>query len=146
MPRRAEIPDPLEYNAATAEEFRANGGRVTGDFEGRPLLLLTTTGARTGAERTSPLIYTMDGDRYVVTAAAGGAPQHPAWYHNLVAEPRVTVEVGSEKFGARAIEPGGEERERLFAERCVATPNFRIYQDKTERRIPIIVLEREAGG
>jgi deazaflavin-dependent oxidoreductase (nitroreductase family) len=146
MPRRTEITDPLEYNAATAEEFRANGGHVTGDFEGRPVLLLTTTGRRSGEPRTSPLIYTMDGDRYIVTAAAGGAPEHPLWYHNLVADPIVTLEVESEKFEATAIEPGGAERDRLFEERCAATPMFKTYQDKTERQIPIIVFERRVPG
>ncbi|MBO0691887.1 MAG: nitroreductase family deazaflavin-dependent oxidoreductase, partial [Acidimicrobiaceae bacterium] len=105
MPRRSEINDPLEYNAATIDEFRARGGQVTGDFEGRPVLLLTTTGRRSGVQRTSPLIYTMDGDNYVVTAAAGGAPKHPLWYLNLVTNPHVTVEVGSEAFEATALEP-----------------------------------------
>jgi deazaflavin-dependent oxidoreductase (nitroreductase family) len=142
MPRRSEISDPLEYNAATIAEFRAKRGQVTGDFEGRPVLLLTTTGRRSGAQRTCPLIYTMDGDNYIVTAAAGGAPKHPLWYHNLVANPQVTVEVGGEHFEAIALEPQGAERDRLFTQRTAATPNFKVYQDRTDRRIPIIVLER----
>ena len=144
MPLRSEIPDPLAYNAATAEEFRANRGEVTGDFAGRPVLLLTTMGAKSGEPRTSPLIYTRDGECYVVTAADGGSPKHPNWYHNLVANPTVTLEVASERFAARAIEPNGAERDRLFEERCQATPNFKNYQDKTTRRIPIIVFERLA--
>jgi deazaflavin-dependent oxidoreductase (nitroreductase family) len=145
MPRRSEINDPLEYNAATIDEFRAKEGQVTGDFEGRPVLLLTTTGRRTRVQRTSPLIYTMDGGNYIVTAAAGGAPEHPLWYLNLVANPQVTVEVGSERFEATALQPEGAERDRLFAERCAVTPNFKLYQDRTERRIPIIVLERRSA-
>lgn len=142
MPLRSELTDWREYNTATIEEFRANGGETTGDFAGRPVLLLTTKGRRSGEARTSPLIYTMDGDRYVVTAAAAGAPTHPLWYHNLVADSEVVVEVGSERFTATALEPDGDERDRLYEERCAATPNFKAYQERTERRIPIIVLER----
>jgi deazaflavin-dependent oxidoreductase (nitroreductase family) len=144
MPLRSEYNDPIAYNAATAAEFRANAGQVTGDFAGRTVLLLTTTGAKSGLERTSPLIYTMDGDRYVVTAADGGSPKHPSWYYNLKANPIVTLEVGAERFEADAIEPTGAERERLFAERCAATPRFAHYQEMTTRQIPIIVFERRA--
>ena len=142
MPVRDEFSDPAAYNEATAEEFRANGGQTTGDFAGRPLLVLTTTGAKSGLPRVTPLIYTMDGDRFVVTAADAGSDHHPGWYHNILANPEVTLEVGPEKFAAMATEPAGEERDRLFAERCAATPRFKEYQDKTTRRIPIIVIAR----
>lgn len=140
MPIRADFADPLRYNAATAEEFRANKGQVSGDFAGRTLLLLTTTGAKSGLPRVAPLIYTTDGDSYVVTAADAGSEHHPGWYHNILADPVVTVEVGDRVFEAIATEPIGDERDRLFANRIAETPRFAEYQEKTARRIPIILL------
>jgi len=140
MPVRGEYSDPLLYNEATAAEFRANNGQVTGDFAGRTLLLLTTTGAKTGLPRVTPLIYTKDGDSYVVTAADAGSDLHPGWYHNIVANPVVTVEVGEGAHEAIATEPIGVERDRLYANRIVETPRFAEYQAKTTRRIPIILL------
>jgi deazaflavin-dependent oxidoreductase (nitroreductase family) len=145
VPVRSEFNDPVAYNAATAAEFRANGGEVSGDFAGRPLLLLTTVGARTGLSRTTPLIYTKDGESFVVTAADGGVDHHPGWYHNLLAEPKVTVEVGSLTLSCLASEPKGAERDRLFADRVAATPRFGEYQAKTTRQIPIILLTPEAS-
>jgi deazaflavin-dependent oxidoreductase (nitroreductase family) len=140
MPIRSEFSDPIAYNAATAEEFRANAGQVTGDFAGRTLLVLTTTGAKSGIRRVTPLIYTMDKDDYVVTAADGGVDHHPGWYHNILANSSVTVEVGGQIFTAVATEPKGAERDRLFTNRVRETPRFGEYQAKTTRQIPIILL------
>lgn len=143
MPVRTEFSDQISYNAATTEEFRANLGEVTGDFAGRPLLLLTTTGAKTGLKRTTPLIYTNDADSFVVTAADAGSDRHPGWYYNILANPVVTVEVGDRTFEAIATEPIGDERDRLFQNRIVETPRFAQYQAKTSRTIPIILLTQD---
>lgn len=134
--------DYQAFNQALIAEFRANGGKVGGQFAGRPLLLLSTVGARSGQTRTSPLAYTTDGERYVIIASKGGAPTHPDWYHNLVANPLVTVEVGTEQFQARATVAEGEERTRLFEQMAVQMPVFAEYQRKAERQIPVVVLER----
>jgi deazaflavin-dependent oxidoreductase (nitroreductase family) len=142
MPKRSEVTDPLEYNRLTAEEFRANHGKVTGDFEGRPILLLTTTGAKSGRERVTPLIYADYADRLIVTAAAGGQPKNPGWYHNIVANPTVRVELGDEVFSVEAVVTSGDDRAAIFAERCASSPAFNEYQQKTNREIPIIALAR----
>ena len=142
MPLRSEITDPKEYNRLTVEEFRANQGKTLGDFEGRPILLLTTIGAKSGEERVTPLIYADYGERLIVTAAAGGQPNHPGWYHNIVSNPQVRVEVGEDDFMVDAIVTGGEDRARIFAERCASSPAFNEYQAKTTREIPIIALTR----
>ncbi len=131
-----------DFNLKIIEEFRANGGETFGPFKGRPLLLLTTTGAKSGEERTTPLVYSKDGDRLVIIASMGGAPKHPAWYLNLVANPKATVEVGAEKFTARASVAEGAERERLYAQQAAEMPAFNEYQEKTTRQIPVVVLER----
>lgn len=131
-----------DFNTKLIEEYRATGGKVTGRFAGRPLLLLTTTGARSGLPRVAPLVYTTDGDRIVVIASKGGAPTHPDWYHNLVANPEVTVELGTETFRARARVTEGEERDRLYAQQAAEMPFFAEYQRNTTRQIPLIVLER----
>ena len=131
-----------DFNARIVEEFRANGGKVGKPFEGAPMILVTTTGARSGNQRTSPLVHTRDGDRYVIIASYAGAPKHPAWYHNIVANPEVTVEVGTEKFQARASTVEGEERQRLYDAQAALMPNFEEYQEKTTRQIPVVVLER----
>jgi deazaflavin-dependent oxidoreductase (nitroreductase family) len=133
---------PNDFNQAIIAEFRANGGRVGGRFAGRPLLLLTTVGARSGRERVIPLAYSADGERLVVMASKGGAPSNPDWYHNLVANPDVTVERGGERFRARATVTEGAERERLFAQMAAQMPGFAAYQEQTSRRIPVIVLDR----
>ena len=131
-----------DFNQDLIAQFRANGGEIReGIFKGAPILLLTTTGARSGATYTTPLVYTRDGDRLVVLASKGGAPTNPAWYHNLVANPTTTVEVGTEKFEARATVPQGEERDRLFNAQAALMPNFAEYQRRTARRIPVVVLE-----
>ena len=135
--------DQNEFNRKIIEEFRANGGETFGPFKGRPLLLLTTTGARSGEVRTTPLVYSRDGDRIVIIASMGGAPKHPSWFLNLRANPEVTVELGAEKFGARASVPEGAERDRLYAQQAAQMPAFDEYQQKTTRRIPAVVLERQ---
>ena len=129
-----------DYNAQIIEEFRENHGRVGGHWEGRDLLLLTTRGRRSGREYTTPVTYTRDGDRLLVYASQGGSPDHPDWYLNLVADPHVTVEVGSERFDATAETVVGEERERLV----LTIPYFAAQQVKTQREIPIVVVERLA--
>lgn len=133
---------PEDFNEKLIAEFRANGGQVTGIFAGRPLLLLTTTGRKSGAPRTMPLVYSTDGDRLVVIASKGGAPTNPDWYYNLVANPEVTVELGAETFQARATVAEGAERERLYDQQAATMPAFAEYKQKTTREIPVVVLER----
>lgn len=134
-----------DFNQRIIAEFHANGGTVGGPFAGAPMLLLTTTGARSGEQRTTPLVYLPDGDRLVVIASKGGAPTHPAWYHNLVAHPDVTVEVGSETLPVRAAVLSGEERDRLYARQAALRPAFAEYQAKTTRRIPVVALQWRQG-
>ena len=131
-----------DFNKQIIEEFRANGGETFGVFKGRPLLLLTTTGAKSGESRTTPLVYSKDGDRVVIIASMGGAPKHPAWYLNLAANPGVTVELGTEKFAATASSAEGTERDRLYAQQAEMMPAFNQYEQKTTRRIPVVLLER----
>jgi len=131
-----------EFNQKVITEFRANQGKVGGQFANRPLLLLTTTGAKSGKTYTNPLAYTKDGDRFVVIASFGGAPKNPSWYNNLVAHPEVTVEVGSERFKAKATVTTGEERQRLYDRQAEQIPAFAEYAKKTTRKIPVIVLTR----
>ena len=138
--------DFQRFNENLIADFRANGGQASGGpFLGRPLVLLTTVGARSGQPRTTPLVYTRDGDRYVVIASKGGAPSHPAWYHNILANPEVTLEVGSETFKARATPAQGEERDRIYAQVASVMPAFADYERKTTRRIPVVLLERTPG-
>lgn len=132
-----------QFNRDLIAQFRANAGEIQeGVFKGRPILLLTTTGARSGATYTTPLVYTRDGDRYVVIASKGGAPTHPAWYHNLVANPATVVEVGPERFQARAAVVQDQERDRLYDAQAELMPAFAEYQRNTTRRIPVVILER----
>jgi deazaflavin-dependent oxidoreductase (nitroreductase family) len=131
-----------DFNRAVIEEFRANGGKVGGQFAGAPMILVTHRGAKSGTEYTTPLVYTTDGDRYVIIASKGGAPDDPQWFRNLVANPDVTVEVGEERFAARARVAEGDERDRLFRAQADLMPNFDEYQKGTTRTIPVVVLER----
>jgi deazaflavin-dependent oxidoreductase (nitroreductase family) len=131
-----------DFNQNLIDEFRANDGTVTGPFAGRPVILLTTTGAKSGQKRTTPLVYTKDGDNLVIIASKGGAPTNPAWYHNLVANPVVTVELPGETYQARTRVAEGAERERLYNAQAALMPGFAEYQQKTTRQIPVIVLER----
>ncbi len=136
------MPERNDWNRKIIEEFRTNGGKVGGIWEGRPLLLLTTTGAKSGQPRTHPMMYMRDGDRLFVFASKGGAPTNPAWYHNLLAHPEVTVEVGNEKFHAIARPVTGEERDKIYARWAQMYPQFGEYQQKTTRKIPVIELRR----
>jgi deazaflavin-dependent oxidoreductase (nitroreductase family) len=141
--RGARGPSELnDFNQQVINEFRANQGKVGGRYANRPLLLLTTTGAKSGRALTRPLTYTRDGDRLVVIASFGGGPKNPSWYHNLVANPEATVEVGSERFRVRATVTTGEERQRLFNRQAEQMPAFAEYQQKTTRQLPVIVLTR----
>ncbi|MER7814934.1 nitroreductase/quinone reductase family protein [Streptomyces sp. NPDC096153] len=138
---------PNDFNQQVIDEFRAHRGRVGGYFEGARLLLLTTTGARTGAPHTTPVGYLADGgDRVLVIASAGGSPKHPDWYHNIVANPRLTVEDGVFTYEARAVILDGEERERAFARAVEADPGWAEYQAKTDRVIPVVALESVESG
>jgi deazaflavin-dependent oxidoreductase (nitroreductase family) len=130
-----------DWNSKIIAEFRANGGKVGGQFDGAPLLLLHTTGARTGAERVNPMMYLADGDRLAVFASKAGAPTNPDWYHNLLANPRVTVEVGSQTRHVVARVADGEERHRLWEEQKRNYPGFADYESKTDRQIPVVILE-----
>ena len=131
-----------EFNRTVIDEFRQNGGKVGGDFKGAPMILITHTGAKSGTTYTTPLVYTRDGDRYVIIASKGGAPAHPHWFRNLVANPDVTVEVGTERFPARARVAEGDERARLYRAQADLMPNFDDYAKATSREIPVVVLER----
>jgi deazaflavin-dependent oxidoreductase (nitroreductase family) len=133
-----------DFNASVIAEFRAHGGRVGGPFEGAPLLLLTSTGAKSGEERTTPVMYLPDGERMVIFASKAGAPTNPAWYHNLVANPTATVEVGTESFQVQARVATVEERAELYNRQAELRPQFADYAEKTTREIPVVVLERRA--
>jgi deazaflavin-dependent oxidoreductase (nitroreductase family) len=135
------MPDRNDWNRQTIEAFRANGGKVGGVWEGKPLLLLTTAGAKSGKTRTNPLMYLREGNHLYIFASKGGAPTNPDWYHNLLAHPDVTVEVGNEKFNAIAKPVTGEERDKIYAKWEKMYPQFREYQEKTSRKIPVIELE-----
>ncbi len=131
------------FNENLIEEFRANGGKVSGMFAGAPLLLLTTTGAKSGQPRVAPLAYTTDNGNLVIIASKGGAPTNPDWFHNILANPEVTVELGTESFPARAT-VAETERDRLYDQMAAQMPGFAEYQKNTTRRIPVVVLERIA--
>jgi deazaflavin-dependent oxidoreductase (nitroreductase family) len=133
--------DREDWNSNVIQEFRTNEGKVGGPFDGAPILLLHTKGARSGEERVNPMMYLTDGDRLVVFASKGGAPTHPDWYHNLVANPDVEIEVGTERRTMRARVAEGEERDRLYAEQSKRYPQFAKYQEGTDRTIPVVILE-----
>ncbi|MEV4443256.1 nitroreductase/quinone reductase family protein [Streptomyces sp. NPDC049577] len=136
----------MSFNQYVIDEFRANGGKVGGPFEGGDLLLLTTTGARSGAEHTVPLGYVREGDRLLVVGSDQGAPRHPAWYHNLLVRPIVRVEVGDERFDTVAVPAEGARRDELFAHVVRTAPGYADYQARTERILPVVVLERPRPG
>ena len=129
-----------DFNAKVIEEFRANEGRVGGNFEGMPMVLLHHVGARSGTERINPLAVQLDGDRYVVFASKAGAPANPGWYYNLKAHPDTTIEFGTGTIDVVAGEATGEERERLFRTQAERIPTFAEYEQKTDRVIPVMVL------
>ena len=141
-PRRASGSRPPGWQQEHARRYVESGGKDGHIWEGVTTLLLTTTGRRSGQARTTPLIYGRDGDRYMVVASRGGAPQHPAWYENLAARPEVTVQVMADRFKARARTASAAERPALWKTMAAIWPPYDEYQAKTSRTIPVVVLER----
>jgi deazaflavin-dependent oxidoreductase (nitroreductase family) len=133
------------FNEALIAEFRANAGKLSGEFANAHFLLLTTTGARSGKQRTTPLAYIPIDGRILIVASKGGASTHPAWYWNLIAHPEVTVELGAETYAAEAVAIQGQERDALYAEIASRVPTFAEYQNRTERVIPLFELRRMPG-
>jgi len=139
-----QMADINDFNRAIIEEFRSHGGKVGGPFAGTPVLLLSTIGAKSGEQRTTPVVYLPDGERMIIFASKAGAPENPAWYHNIRANPTVTVEVGNDSFAANATVLDGEERDRLFERQAELHPQFDEYAQRTSRVIPVIALARAA--
>jgi deazaflavin-dependent oxidoreductase (nitroreductase family) len=133
-----------DWNKAIIEEFRANKGKVGGNFAGTKLLLLHTKGAKSGVERINPVAYFIDDNRYVIIASKGGANTNPDWYHNLLANPDVSVEIGTEQFQATAAPTSEPERTRLYEKMESINPGFSAYKQKTSRVIPVITLTRKS--
>jgi len=133
---------PNPFNDRIIAEFRANAGKVGAPFEGAPMVLLTSKGAKSGRPHTTPLVYLEDAGRIYVFGSMGGAPKHPAWYHNLVANPDATVEVGTESYAVKAVITSGEERDRLFRKQASLLPAFGEYEKRTTRTIPVVALAR----
>ncbi|MBN6037369.1 nitroreductase family deazaflavin-dependent oxidoreductase [Amycolatopsis sp. 195334CR] len=131
-----------EMNRKVIAEFRETGGKAGGIFEGMPLVLVHHIGAKTGTARIAPLVPLVDGDRLYIFASKGGSPENPAWYHNLVANPKVEVEYGTERFPVNARVLTGTERDEVYAKQVAVQPQFGEYQQKTDRLIPVIELER----
>jgi len=132
-----------DWNQQVITEFRENDGKVGGYFANSTLLLLTTKGAKSGQERVSPVAYVTDGDKFVIIASKAGAPTHPDWYYNLLANPVTTIEVGKERFQVRAtVTEDEQERRRLYAKMVAMMPGFADYERKTTRKIPVFTLER----
>ncbi|HSO98380.1 MAG TPA: nitroreductase family deazaflavin-dependent oxidoreductase [Solirubrobacteraceae bacterium] len=129
-----------DYNQKIIDEFRTSAGRPPSWTGTSPLLLLHHRGAKSGAERVNPVAYLEDGGRYVIFASKAGAPSHPAWYHNLKADPETRIEVGGDTLEVTAEEATGEERDRLFATQVERSPQFGEYQEKTKRTIPVVML------
>jgi deazaflavin-dependent oxidoreductase (nitroreductase family) len=140
---KTQMNEPNAWNKSIIAEFRANDGKVGGHFAGTPLLLLHTTGAKSGKARINPTAYVVDGERLVVVASKAGAPTHPDWYYNLVANPEVSVEVGTEQFDALATVAEEPERTQLYDKMAELNPGFAEYQRKTTRIIPVIILTRQ---
>lgn len=135
-----------DFNANVIKEFRANGGKVGGMFEGRTnMVLITTTGAKSGRETTNPLVYVPDTDRIVIIASNGGDDKHPAWYHNLRANPELTVELGTETYTGKAEFVTGPESDELYARMVEIMPQFADYKAKTTRRIPVVAVYRQSA-
>jgi len=133
-----------DFNTQIIEEFHANAGKVGGPFQGAPMILLHTIGAKSGETRTIPLVYLTDGDHIAIIASKGGAPAHPDWYHNLVAHPEITVEVGADTYKVKATEVHGAERDRLFDAQVKIMPGFGEYAEKAKgfRTLPVFVLDK----
>jgi deazaflavin-dependent oxidoreductase (nitroreductase family) len=132
---------PENFNQTIIDEFRANGGKVGGPFEGAPMLLLHSTGAKSGEDRVNPVVYQADGDRLVIFASKQGAPTNPDWYHNLMAHPKTKVEVGDRTVDVNVRVAEGDERERLWSRQKEQMPGFAEYEQKTTRQIPVVILE-----
>jgi deazaflavin-dependent oxidoreductase (nitroreductase family) len=130
-----------DWNAKIIEEFRANGGKLGGNFEGAPILLLHTIGRKTGRERVNPMMYRKVDGGYAVFASKAGAPTSPDWYHNLVANPHVQAEIGTATVSLTARVAGESEREPIWAAQKAAYPGFAEYERMTTRRIPVVILE-----
>ena len=130
-----------DFDENVINEFRTNGGKVGGPFEGAPMMLLTTTGAKSGQVRTKPVVYTRDSDRFVIIASKAGAPTNPDWFHNLVANPDTKIEIGDEIRAVHARVVKGAERTRIWEAQKAEVPQFAGYEAKTDREIPVIVLE-----
>ncbi len=136
-----------DWNASVIDEFRKNHGKVGGNFEGAPLLLIHHVGARSGEPRVNPVMYLKDGGRFLVFASKGGAPTNLDWYHNLKAQPdKVEIEVGDEKLDVRADEIKGPERDKLYKKQSTLFPNFDQYQRQTKRIIPVVALTPKKSG
>ena len=134
---------PLDWNAQVIAEFRANDGKVGGPFEGSAMVLIHHRGAKTGTERVTPLMCQTEGDRLFIFASKAGAPDNPDWYHNLLAHPDITIEYGSDRdIPARAVELTGGERDRVWERQKREWPQFAEYEEKTDRTIPVLALER----
>jgi deazaflavin-dependent oxidoreductase (nitroreductase family) len=136
------VSDWTDFDAKTIAEFRGNHGKVGGSFEGAPILILHTKGARTGKSHIKPVMYLRDGERYVVFASKGGAPRNPDWYHNLKAHPHIKIEVGDDTIDVHAEEMIGVEHDRLYKIQSTRYPQFADYQRKTKRVIPVVVLTK----
>ena len=134
---------PEDYNAKTIAEFRRNNGKVGGYFEGAPLLIMHTQGARTGRNHVVPVMYLRDGERYIVFASKGGAPKNPDWYHNVKAHPNIKIEVDDETIAVEAEEILGVEHDRLYKRQAGLYPQFAEYQRKTKRTIPVIGMTKK---
>ena len=131
-----------DFNQKVIEEFRANAGKVGGPFAGAPMILVTHTGAKSGKPYTAPLVYLADGDNQIIFASKAGSDTHPQWYLNMVANPSVSIEIGTEKFTANAVEVTGEERDAIYTKQAALMPNFAEYAAKTTRVIPVIRIVR----
>ena len=131
-----------EWNRGVIEEFRNNGGKVGGGFEGAPLLLLHTVGAKSGQPRVNPVMYLPDGERRIVFASKAGAPTSPDWFHNLVANPEVSIEVGTDTIDVKASVVQDDERDQLYSRQAALYPQFAEYERSTTRRIPVVILTR----
>jgi deazaflavin-dependent oxidoreductase (nitroreductase family) len=133
-----------DFNTQIIEEFRANDGKVGGNFNGASLLLLHTTGAKSGQERIAPLVYLADGDRWLIFASKAGAPTSPDWFHNLVANPEASIEVGTDNIAVVASVLEGEERDRFYEQQKSIMPGFADYEKATTRVIPVVALTRKS--
>ena len=135
--------DMNEFNKNVIEEFRANAGKLSGQFEGAPMVLVHHVGAKSGTERVTPLVYQADGDDVVIFASKAGSPNNPAWYHNLMANPATKIELGSDTVDVNVSVAEDDERTRLWEAQKAAMPQFAEYESATEREIPVLVLRRQ---